>query len=96
MANTNQTTRSKVPLINPDPEIHRRQLATRVNAAMMDDGTEPMKAPLQLKIYHVADLPPASDWEGAIVFIDDETGGPSIGVSDGTNWKRVADNAIAS
>lgn len=92
----NQTTRAKIPLLNPDSELHRRQLATRLNAAMMDDGTEPMKAPLILKSYAVADLPTASDWESAIAYCSDETGGATIVFSDGTNWRRVTDRAVAS
>ena len=90
------TTRPKVPTRNANAEEHRRQIAQRLNAAMMDDGTEAMKAPLLLKSYAVADLPTASLWTGAIVYVSDETGGAIPCFSDGTNWRRVSDRAVAA
>lgn len=93
MANTQ---RPVVPTDNPDEKQHRRQLADRANASMAHDGTVPMTAPLQLKSYAVADLPDASDWTGAMIFVSDETGGATPAYSDGTNWLRVADRAVVS
>lgn len=93
MANTR---RPVVPTQNPNSEEHRRQLADRVNAAVMKDGTDGMVKPLPLKSYAVADLPAASDWEGAIVYVSDETGGATVAFSDGSSWRRVQDRAVAS
>lgn len=46
--------------------------------------------------YGVADLPTTNISAGAFVFCSDETGGPTIVVFDGVNWRRVSDNSIAS
>jgi hypothetical protein len=40
-------------------------------------------------------LPSASPG-GRLSFCSDETGGPTVIYSDGTNWRRVHDNAVAS
>ena len=93
MANTQ---RPVVPQENPDEKQHRRQLADRSNASLTHDGTNAMTAPLLLKSYAVADLPDASDWTGAAVFVSDETGGATIAVSNGTNWVRTSDLATVS
>lgn len=90
------TRRPIVPTQNPNAEEHRRQLADRANAAVMKDGSDGMVRPLPLKSYAVADLPTASDWEGAIVYVSDETGGATVAFSDGTNWRRVQDRAVAA
>lgn len=68
----------------------------RVNNTLPKDGTEGMDKPLPLKSYAVADLPTASDWEGAIVHVSDETGGAVPAFSDGTNWRRCTDRSVAS
>jgi hypothetical protein len=83
---SDQTTRPVVPLENPDSRSHRRQLAERVNAAFPKDGTERMTAPLKLKSYVIADLPDATLWEGALVFVSDGSAGQKLRYSDGTNW----------
>lgn len=43
-----------------------------------------------------ANLPVATGKAGAIVFVSDETGGPTLAFSDGTDWKRVSDLATVS
>jgi len=43
----------------------------------------------------VADAPsPTTAGAGAIIFISDETGGPTLAVSDGSAWRRVTDRAV--
>ena len=49
-----------------------------------------------LKSYTVAGLPTASLNTGGQVLCTDETGGATICFSDGTNWRRVQDRAVAS
>jgi hypothetical protein len=44
----------------------------------------------------LATLPDAAEWEGRIVRITDESGGDTLAWSDGTDWRRMTDNAIAS
>jgi len=90
------TTRPIVPLTLADDVVHRRLLATRVNAALTKDGTDSMTAPLRLATYVVADLPDATLWVRSIVYVSDETGGAVPAFSDGTNWRRVTDRAIVS
>lgn len=46
--------------------------------------------------YTVATLPTASNHEGGVVYCSDETGGAVVVFSDGTNWRRLTDRAIAS
>lgn len=47
--------------------------------------------------YTVAGLPSSSSrGAGALVFVTNESGGPVLAFSDGTNWRRVTDRAIVS
>lgn len=53
--------------------------------------------------YLVASLPPITNSGStgtnpfsSIIFVSDESGGATIAFSDGTNWRRVTDNAIVS
>lgn len=34
--------------------------------------------------------------QGALIVVTDETGGPTLAWSDGTDWRRTADNAVIS
>ena len=52
--------------------------------------------PLFLESYTVATVPDAALWEGAIIYVSDETGGATLAFSDGTNWLRVQDRATVS
>ena len=49
-----------------------------------------------LKAYAKADLPPAADNTGVLVYVTDEIGGAVPAFSDGTSWRRVTDRAIVS
>lgn len=51
---------------------------------------------LQLPTYTVGTLPAANTRPRAIAYCSDETGGAIIVYSDGTNWRRVTDRAVAS
>ena len=90
------TRRPQVPLTLDDPEEHRRLLAMRVNAAMLNDGSDNMKGPLLLAEYTVATVPDATLWESGLIYVSDETGGATIAFSDGTNFRRAQDRAIVS
>mgnify|MGYP000557228207 CR=1 FL=1 len=46
---------------------------------------------LYLDQYTVAEVPDATQYEGAIIFVTDEVGGATPAFSDGTNWRRTAD-----
>lgn len=52
---------------------------------------------LQLNVYTVSTLPtvPTSPKIG-VIGVSDETGGPTMAFSNGTNWLRTLDNAIVS
>ena len=52
--------------------------------------------PFALDRYRVAQLPPASLWTGAQVYVSDETDGGVACTSDGIYWRRNTDRAIAS
>jgi hypothetical protein len=49
-----------------------------------------------MRVYTVATLPAAADWVNAAVICSNESGGRTIVTSDGTNWRRVKDGAVAS
>ncbi len=97
MADRNK--RPIAPLVYGNEEEHRRLIATRANSCLPKDGSEGMTYPLLLKSLAVADLTgayAASLWTGAMVYVTDETGGAIPCFSDGTNWRRVSDRAVAS
>ncbi len=55
------------------------------------------KAPFLLPSFGVPDLPSGeSAAPGALIFVSDEAGGPTLAFSDGTNWRRVQDRAVVS
>ncbi|MFC3119934.1 hypothetical protein ACFOHS_22780 [Jhaorihella thermophila] len=33
---------------------------------------------------------------GTLIYVSDESGGPVIAFSDGTNWRRMTDRAVVS
>ena len=51
---------------------------------------------VKLPSYAVADLPDAKKYQGHWLYVTDETGGEVPAFSDGTNWRRSTDRAIAS
>ena len=77
------TQRRDAPLAHVNDKEHRRVIAMRANVGLPIDGTKSMNAPLSLKSYTAADLPDATLWEGAWVWVSD-AGLPAY--SDGTNW----------
>lgn len=50
---------------------------------------------LSLPSFTVSTLPSASP-AGKLIYVSDETGGPTVAVSNGTNWLRIRDNVIVS
>jgi len=60
--------------------------------------------PFKIRGYSVSNLPTVSDWGSlvagsefsSLIFIYDESGGAIPAFSDGTNWRRVTDRAIAT
>lgn len=54
----------------------------------------PRAAPLQLAAFAVGAAPPAADWPHGLIFVPDETGGPTLAFSDGADWRRVQDGAV--
>jgi hypothetical protein len=67
---------------------------TRYN--IFADGTAPNKfgGPVEFPSFTVATLPAAT--AARFIYVSDETGGPIMAFSDGTNWRRVTDRAIIS
>lgn len=63
-----------------------QDLGFRANAAFVRDGSERMEGPLPLARYDLADLPPAEDWEGAMVYVNDGGAGQRLRYSDGSSW----------
>lgn len=67
--------------------------SNRLNAGMQRDGSEPAQAPVPLQEVALADLPPAADWPGGIIFVTDGGlgGAGALYVSDGTSWDVLTD-----
>lgn len=55
-----------------------------------------VKQPWQVARFVVAALPDATEWEGSLIYVTDETGGPTMAFSDGSDWLRIYDNAVVS
>lgn len=51
---------------------------------------------VSLPSHTVANVPPAANWTGAIIYVSDETGGAVTAFSDGTSWRRTTDRAVIS
>lgn len=57
--------------------------------------------PLMIRAYNVSELPEADQWGdndtfSSLVYVLDDAGGPTLAVSDGTNWKRASDNSTVT
>ena len=52
--------------------------------------------PVEFPRYAVAQVPDASAYIGHMVYINNETGGPVMAFSDGTNWRRITDRTVIS
>ena len=52
--------------------------------------------PVEFPRYSVSGVPDATAYIGHMVFINNETGGPVMAFSDGTDWRRVTDRAVIS
>ena len=57
-------------------------------------GTKTLTDPLVLASFTVATLP--TGVQGMLIYVTDESGGPTPAHYDGTNWRRVYDNVIVS
>ena len=81
---------TQAPKLQPKGEEEPRKVADVVNthAEMINTG--------QLQPYTVATLPDATLQAGMTAYCSDETGGAVIVFSDGTNWRRSTDRAVAS
>ncbi len=84
------------PLRHGDAVEHLRLIAQRANASLPKNGTQAMSQPLTPMETVKANLPDASTWQYAIIVVTDDVGGPTLALSDGTNWLRVSDNAVVS
>ena len=88
--------RPPAPLVHANTKDHLRQIAQRANVGLPIDATHPMVAPLILADYTVATLPTASEYTNGMIIVSDETGGLTMAISDGTNWRRMQDRAVVS
>jgi hypothetical protein len=70
---------------------------TWAEALVADPATASLalSAPLGLATATVAALPSAAT-AGQLLYISDDSGGPVLAFSDGTNWRRVTDRAVVS
>lgn len=59
----------------------------------LNDNFDP-DAPVPLSVFTVSTLPAATS--AGLIYVSDESGGPTVAYADGANWRRVQDNAIVS
>ena len=52
--------------------------------------------PVEFPQYTVSGVPDATAYTGHMVYVSNETGGPVMAFSDGTNWRRITDRAVIS
>ncbi len=68
------------------------ELARRVGEALRDQAGQPVRLPG----FTIVDLPSAARFNGCMIFITNESGGAVPAFSDGADWRRVTDRAVAS
>ncbi len=62
---------------------------------LRSESPQKMNGVVYVDSFAIADLPTA-DKAGGVIYISDESGGAVLAFSDGTNWRRVTDRAVAS
>lgn len=67
----------------------------RVWASLLTQRLRSRTTQVTLASYTVAGLPTAAQ-DGALVFVTDDVGGPTVAVASGGDWRRVADMAVVS
>lgn len=73
------------------------QAKTALAIATTDvSGYGTFSTPPVVPSHAVASLPSAATYVRGLIYVPDETGGPVIAFSDGTNWRRLTDRAIVS
>ncbi len=91
--------------LDPTPEIqYLENRLDEVFTYLTDIHRRVGESPFLIQGYDVANLPSAADWGStassdafsSLIFIYNETGGAVLAFSDGTNWRRVTDRAIAA
>lgn len=73
-----------------DPATGNVGIGTPTPLALLD-----VAGPIRVGSVTVSALPAAAA-AGQIVYVTDETGGPVLAFSDGTNWRRVTDRSVVS
>lgn len=83
-------------LVEGETQANLLTIATATGTYLPLDGSVPMVGPVVLMSYTVAGVPSAASYTGGIIYVSNETGGATLAVSDGTNWRRMQDRVIIS
>lgn len=82
---------------------HNARLWSAERQAIEDFVQDVVHGPVFVPAFSVSKLPPAGEYSKVatsggthLIFVYDETGGPTIAFSDGTNWLRVQDRAVVA
>lgn len=70
-------------LLEPGAPPWAQRFALRISALFKLVNPQ---APVAIWPVNKADLPPAADWTGCLVWVPDQV---VVGVSDGVNWRRI-------
>lgn len=76
------------PVLEPDVPQWMQRYALRLEKAFVNLFP---KAPVRLWSVTYANLPPAADWPGCIVFVSDKN---KVGLSNGSAWTQTDGGAL--
>lgn len=79
----------------PKPQTYGNDWKSWASKLIAHLGSAVEVTPIQLPIF-TKDRLPAATSDGLLIFVSDDTGGPTVAVSFGNNWNRVSDNAVIS
>lgn len=76
------------PLLQPDAPSWAQRFAQRLESVFLKKSPT---APVRLWGVVFAELPPAADWTGCLVYVTDKA---KAGLSNGTTWTDAAGGAL--
>jgi hypothetical protein len=90
---------SNIPIVDVplagDLLVNKDGTATHQLQALLESIQEVLNTGKQNE-YTVATVPDATQCEGCIIYVSDETGGATLAFSNNVNWLRVQDRVIIS
>lgn len=82
--------------INYDGLFHSFKVNSVEYATVSELGLKCVTGSLRPPVYTVATTPNVANHIDGLIVVSDASGGRALCISDGTNWRRVADNTVVS